>query len=174
MPTFDVVLDPLGGKNWRISYGLLRPGGGTVNYGASNAMPDGRRSLPAFAKAMAVMPRPSWIKQLWEAKGVLGLSMPALWEDRGSYGSFLDPLVGLIEDGTIEPVIDTALPFEQAPDAHRRLMEHQEHRQGGAGLGQRLAATERETSQRSTHTDRWTRRRDRGGDGWGAGSCSQC
>ena len=123
LPTFDVILDPLGGTNWRSSYGLLRPGGRTVNYGASNAVPDGRRSLPSYVKALAVMPRPNLIKQLWASKGVLGLSMPALWDDRGSYGPFLHPLVPLIEDGTIDPVIDATFPFEKAADAHRRLME---------------------------------------------------
>jgi NADPH:quinone reductase-like Zn-dependent oxidoreductase len=123
LPTFDVILDPLGGSNWRISYGLLRPGGRTVNYGASNAVPEGRRSLLAFAKALAVMPRPSLLKMLWASKGILGLSMPALWDDRGSYGPFLDPLVHLIDDGTIQPVIDGVFPFDKAPDAHRRLMQ---------------------------------------------------
>jgi len=123
LPTFDVILDPLGGANWRISYGLLRQGGRTVNYGASAAMPDGRRSLWSFAKALASMPRPNLLKQLWASKGVMGLSMPGLWEDRGSYGPFLEPLVALIEDGTIRPVIDSTFTFEQAPDAHRRIME---------------------------------------------------
>ena len=51
LPKFDLVLDPIGGSNWRKSYGLLRPGGRTVNYGASTALVDGRRSLPAFVKA---------------------------------------------------------------------------------------------------------------------------
>jgi NADPH:quinone reductase-like Zn-dependent oxidoreductase len=123
LPTFDVVLDPLGGRNWRISYGLLRPGGRTVNYGASNAIPEGKRSIVAFARALAVMPRPNLLTQLWASKGVLGLSMPGLWEERGSYGSFLEPLLGLIDDGTITPVIDATYPFEDAPDAHRRIME---------------------------------------------------
>jgi NADPH:quinone reductase-like Zn-dependent oxidoreductase len=123
LPKFDVILDPLGGANWRISYGLLRQGGRTVNYGASAAIPDGRRSVWSFAKALARMPRPNLIKQLWASKGILGLSMPGLWEDRGSYGPFLEPLVELIRDGTIRPVIDATFTFDQAPDAHRRLME---------------------------------------------------
>jgi len=73
---------------------------------------------------MAQMPRPNLLKQLWASKGVIGLSMPALWEDRGSYGPFLDPVVELIEDGTVEPVIDASFSFEQAPEAHRRMSEH--------------------------------------------------
>ena len=123
LPTFDVILDPIGGENWRTSYRLLRPGGRTVNYGASAVVSDGKRSIPAFAKAVVRMPRINPIKQMWASKGVLGLMIPAIWDDRGTYGSLLDPLLPLIEDGTIDPVIDATFPFEQAPDAHRRIAE---------------------------------------------------
>ncbi len=123
LPKFDLVLDPIGGSNWRRSYGLLRPGGRTVNYGASTALVDGRRSLPAFVKAAVRMPRTNLIKQMFDSKSVIGLMMPTLWDDRGSYGPFLEPLLPLIEDGTITPVIDSTFGFDQAPDAHRRLTE---------------------------------------------------
>jgi NADPH:quinone reductase-like Zn-dependent oxidoreductase len=42
---------------------------------------------------------------------------------RAAYGEFLEPLLELIEDGTIAPVIDSTFSFDQAPDAHRRLVE---------------------------------------------------
>lgn len=123
LPTFDVILDPIGGPNWRISYGLLRPGGRTVNYGVSTAIADGRRSLRGFGKALVRMPRVNLIKQMWASKSVMGLMIPAIWNDRGTYGSLLEPLLPLIEDGTITPVIDASFGFDQAPDAHRRLAE---------------------------------------------------
>jgi NADPH:quinone reductase-like Zn-dependent oxidoreductase len=123
LPAFDVILDPIGGRNWRTSYSLLRAGGRTVNYGASNVVVDGRRSLWGFVKAAAQMPRTNLIKQMWASKCVMGLSMQGLWDDRGSYGPFLDPLLELIDDGTITPVIDTTFGYDEAPDAHRRLTE---------------------------------------------------
>jgi NADPH:quinone reductase-like Zn-dependent oxidoreductase len=123
LPQFDVILDPIGGANWRTSYRLLRPGGRTVNYGASAVVADGKRSLSGFAKAVARMPRINPLKQMWASKGVLGLMIPTIWDDRGTYGSLLDPLLELIEDGTIDPVIDATFGFEQAPDAHRRIAE---------------------------------------------------
>ena len=60
---------------------------------------------------------------MWDSKGVLGLMMPTLWTTRGTYGEFLDPLVELIEDGTITPVIDRVFALEDAPAAHARLAE---------------------------------------------------
>ena len=123
LPGFDVVLDPIGGSNWRTSYKLLRPGGRTVNYGASTALVGGRRSLPAFARAAVRMPRFNLMRMMFDSRAVMGLMMPTLWDDRGTYGPFLAPLVPLIDDGTITPVIDATFGFDAAPDAHRRLTE---------------------------------------------------
>jgi NADPH:quinone reductase-like Zn-dependent oxidoreductase len=125
LPTFDVVLDPIGGRNWRTSYGLLRPGGRTINYGASAVVKNGRRSPVGFLKSAAQMPRTNLVKQMFASKCVMGLSMFDLWEDRGSFTPWLDPLLELIEDGTIAPVVDTRFGFDQAPDAHRRLTDRQ-------------------------------------------------
>jgi NADPH:quinone reductase-like Zn-dependent oxidoreductase len=60
---------------------------------------------------------------MFDSKCVMGLMMPTLWDDRGSYGSFLDPLLPLIDDGTITPIIDASYGFDEAPAAHRRLAE---------------------------------------------------
>jgi NADPH:quinone reductase-like Zn-dependent oxidoreductase len=123
LPSFDIVLDPIGGRSWRTSYRLLRAGGRAINYGASGFAPEGRRSLVAFLRAAAGMRRTNPLKQMWDSKAVVGLMIPAIWDERGTYGSLLDPLLDLIDDGTITPVIDAGFGFDRAPDAHRRLVE---------------------------------------------------
>jgi NADPH:quinone reductase-like Zn-dependent oxidoreductase len=52
-----------------------------------------------------------------------GARSPSRPPARTSYGRFLDPLVPLIEDGAIRPVIDATFPFDRAGDAHRRITE---------------------------------------------------
>lgn len=123
LPKFDLILDPIGGRNWRLSYSLLRPGGRTVNYGASAVVVDGRRSIRAFILAAIQMPRTNLISQMWESKSVMGLMIPTLWDDRGTFGPLMEPLLGLIEDMTIQPVVDRTFVFDQAADAHRYIAE---------------------------------------------------
>jgi NADPH:quinone reductase-like Zn-dependent oxidoreductase len=123
LPKFNIVLDPIGGRNWRTSYSLLRPGGRTIVYGASAVVDNGRRSLVGFLKSAAVMPRTNLIKQMFASKCVMGLSMYDLWEDRGSFTPWLKPLLELIEDETINPVVDSTFVFDKAPDAHRRMTD---------------------------------------------------
>ncbi len=49
--------------------------------------------------------------------------MLRLWEDRRSLEPWLAPLQPLIADGTVDPVVAAAVPFDQAADAHRLIAE---------------------------------------------------
>ena len=69
------------------------------------------------------MPRFSLVKQMSASKAVIGLNMKRLWDDRGTLDAWIDPLRELMNDGTIDPVVAEAFPFERAPDAHRMIAE---------------------------------------------------
>src|SRR5206468_1602941 len=45
LPQFDVVMDAIGGKSFRTSYNLLRPGGRLIAFGASSVMSGETRNL---------------------------------------------------------------------------------------------------------------------------------
>ena len=59
--------------------------------------------------------------QLSESKAVIGLNMLRLWDDRGTLEPWIAPLVAALVDGTISPVVHAAVPFAEAPEAHRIL-----------------------------------------------------
>jgi hypothetical protein len=61
------------------------------------------------------------IKQLEESKAVIGLNMLALWDGRGSLEPWVAPLSAALEDGAVSPVVHAAVPFAEAPQAHRIL-----------------------------------------------------
>ena len=61
------------------------------------------------------------IKQLQESKAVIGLNMLALWDDRGTLEPWIGPLLAALADGTVSPVLHAAVPFADAPEAHRIL-----------------------------------------------------
>jgi NADPH:quinone reductase-like Zn-dependent oxidoreductase len=122
--SFDLVLDAIGGASFRRSYKLLRTGGRLVAYGASSLQQGERRRLHEVVPQAARMWRGfDLIKQMSDSKSVIGLNMLRLWEDRGELSTWTDPLDALIEDGTIEPVVSDAVPFDAAADAHRVIAE---------------------------------------------------
>ncbi|TDK95168.1 oxidoreductase [Mycobacterium paragordonae] len=119
---YDMVLDALGGTSLRRSYHLLRPGGRLVGYGISNMQEGEKRSLrKAAPHALAMLRGFNLIDQLSESKTVIGLNMLKLWDDRGSLEPWITPLSEALQDGTVSPVVHAAVPFAEAPEAHRIL-----------------------------------------------------
>ena len=119
---YDMVLDALGGTSLRRSYELLRPGGRLVGYGVSAMQQGEKRSLRTAApQALAMMRGFNLLDQLSESKAVIGLNMLRLWDDRGSLEPWITPLAEALRDGTASPIVHAAVPFADAPRAHRIL-----------------------------------------------------
>lgn len=123
LPKFDLVLDAIGGRSFRTSYDLLRPGGRLVAYGASAVSPGEKRSVVAALRTVVRMPRFNLVKQMSESKAVIGLNMLRIWDDKGSLDEAREPLEEMLRDGTIRPLVAQSFPFERAPEAHRMLAE---------------------------------------------------
>jgi NADPH:quinone reductase-like Zn-dependent oxidoreductase len=120
---FDVILDAVGGSSFRSSYSLLTPGGRLVCFGASSVVSGEKRNLATALKAVLRMPRFSLIKQMQESKAVIGLNMLTLWKDRGTLEPWVAPLSAMLDDGTIEPVVAGAFPFEQAGEGQSMIVQ---------------------------------------------------
>lgn len=123
LPPYDLVMDAIGGASLRTSYDLLRPGGRLVAFGASSVMDGAGRNLLQAARTMIRMPRFNLVKQMSTSKTVVGLNMLALWDDAGTLEPWITPLRELIADGTVQPVVAEAFPFDRAGDAHRMIAE---------------------------------------------------
>jgi NADPH:quinone reductase-like Zn-dependent oxidoreductase len=123
LPPFDVILDAVGGKSFRTSYSLLRPGGRLVAFGASAVVSGQRRNLFTALRTVARMPRFSMIKQMSESKAVIGLNMLSLWKDRGTLEPWTGPLREMLDDGTVKPVIAGDFSFEDAGAGQTMITE---------------------------------------------------
>ncbi len=123
LPQFDVILDAVGGKSFRLSYSLLRAGGRLVAFGASSVVSGERKNVVTALRAVARMPRFNIIKQMSESKAVIGLNMLSLWKDRGTLEPWVAPLQEMLADGTVEPVIAGTFSFEEAGAAQTMIVE---------------------------------------------------
>ena len=123
LPAFDVILDAIGGRSFRRSYQMLRPGGRLVAFGASAVASGQRRNLVTALRTVARMPRFSMLKQMSESKAVIGLNMLTLWKDRHTLVPWIAPLAQLLADGTVKPVVAGDFSFEKAGEAHTMISE---------------------------------------------------
>jgi len=124
VPPLDIVLDAIGGPSFRRSMSMLRPGGRLIGYGASSVNESEKKNmLKVLPKALPMLRGFNLIDQMQDSKAFIGLNMLTLWKDRGSLSPWMDPVRELIEDGTVRPVVHEAVPFANAPEAHRILAE---------------------------------------------------
>jgi NADPH:quinone reductase-like Zn-dependent oxidoreductase len=123
LPTFDVIMDAIGGRSFRRSYDMLGPGGRLVAFGASAFVSGQRRNPVAALRTLVRMPRFNLIKQMSASKAVIGLNMLTLSQDERKRAQVAVALRGLLEDGTIKPVVAGDFSFEEAGAAHTMITE---------------------------------------------------
>ena len=117
----DVVLDPIGGRSFSVSYRLLAPLGRMVIYGASSIASGERRNLWRVIRTVLSMPTFKPLSLMNSNRAVMGLNLGHLWTEehqlRGAMAMILDDAAA----GRLRPVVAQTFPLERAGDAHRFL-----------------------------------------------------
>ena len=119
----DVVLDSLGGGDWRKGYDLLRPSGRMVAFGIANIMTGKRRKPLPIIRELLRMPRFSPLQLMETNRSVAGVSTGRLWTNPQVLVESLKGAFQLCRQHGIRPRVDSVHTFEQAAAAHRRIVE---------------------------------------------------
>jgi len=117
----DVILDPIGGRNFSISYRLLAPLGRMVIYGASSIATGERRSVLQVLRTVLAMPRFKPLSLMNSNRAVMGLNLGHLWTEQAQLRSLMTMILDEATAGRLRPVIAQTFPLERAGDAHRYL-----------------------------------------------------
>jgi NADPH:quinone reductase-like Zn-dependent oxidoreductase len=119
----DLVLDPLGGRDWRKGLKLLRPVGQLIAYGFANLTKGERRSVVNLARQASGVPMLTPVGLMDRNHTVSGVNIGHLWKRVDVLRGELDALLELWRAGDIKPRIDAVFPFVEAAQAHRRITE---------------------------------------------------
>jgi synaptic vesicle membrane protein VAT-1 len=115
----DVVLDPVGGRSFADSYRLLAPLGRLVVYGVSALATGERRNWLRAITTLVRTPRFSPLSMMNRNRGVFGLNLGHLWDEREKLAEAMTWLLSESTAGRLRPVVSRTFPLEQAADAHR-------------------------------------------------------
>ncbi|HVL65824.1 MAG TPA: medium chain dehydrogenase/reductase family protein [Vicinamibacterales bacterium] len=115
----DVILDPVGGKSFTSSYRLLAPLGRLVMFGLSAAAPSERRNWWKAFRAWRDTPRFDPLSMIHRNRGVFGLNVGHLWDERAQLLPVMEMLLAELRAGRLRPVVAKTFPLEKAADAHR-------------------------------------------------------
>lgn len=122
----DLVTDPLGGKEWKRSYKTLRSTGRLGMFGissASSGSEGGLRSKISLIKTVFSMPFFHPIPLLNKNRGVFGVNLGHLWHEPGKARNWMAEILNGVEDGWIDPHVDSTFSFDEVSEAHRHMEE---------------------------------------------------
>src|SRR5689334_16398867 len=121
----DIVLDPLGGRDWRKGLKLLRPCGRLVAYGFANLASGQQRRPARLVSQVAGIPLLTPLGLMNHNRTVSGVNIGHLWGQIAILREELQAVLVLWDQGRIKPHIDRTYPFAEAATAHRRILQHQ-------------------------------------------------
>jgi NADPH:quinone reductase-like Zn-dependent oxidoreductase len=121
----DVILDPIGGRSFMTSYRMLAPLGRLIIFGLSAAAPGERRSLWRAFRAWKATPRFDPLSLINRNRGVFGLHVGHLWEERRQLAPLMEMLFSELRASRIAPVVARTFPLERAAEAHRFIQSRQ-------------------------------------------------
>ena len=115
----DVILDPIGGHSFMTSYRMLAPLGRLVIFGLSAAAPGERRSWWHAMRAWMATPRFDPLSLINRNRGIFGLHIGHLWDERRQLAPLIDLLLSELTAGRLAPVVARTFSLDHVADAHR-------------------------------------------------------
>lgn len=117
----DVILDPIGGRQFKVSYDLLAPLGRLVVYGVSSLAAGERRSIWRTLRTLMALPAFRPLSLMNHNRGVLGLNLGHLWGEGRQLRAAMDTILREVDAGRLQPVVARTFPLDRVGDAHRYL-----------------------------------------------------
>ena len=119
----DLIIDPVGSKNWKTSYKCLAPLGKLVVFGDQNFVKGKSFNFLASMKEFFSMPKFRPMDLMSRNKSVMGYHLGRLADAEDKIQRAVINLQSLARDGKIKPVIDKIFPFMKADKAHAYIQD---------------------------------------------------
>ena len=114
----ELVIDPIGGKNWKKNYKALRSTGRLGVFGVSTVTESKLARPFQFGRLIAQMPWYNPLGLMNANKSVFGVNLGHMWNERDKLRGWMQDILDGIAEGWVRPHVDRTFPFEQAGEAH--------------------------------------------------------
>ncbi|MDX1695463.1 MAG: zinc-binding dehydrogenase [Ketobacteraceae bacterium] len=117
----ELIIDPIGGTHWKTSYECLRNTGRLSLFGISTALNHGKGRTLSLIKTAMQMPFYHPLGLMNGNKGVFGVSMQNLWQEREKSRQWMSCICEGIQSGRYKPHVDRSFSLEEAGKAHQYI-----------------------------------------------------
>lgn len=117
----DLVIDPVGSKNWKLSYRCLSKMGKLIIYGNQSFVKGDKLNLYASFKEICSMPKYKPIDLMANNKIVMGYHLGRFKGHEWKIKRSIKNLISMINKYDIHPIIDKKFRFDEVPAAHRYI-----------------------------------------------------
>lgn len=117
----QLVLDPIGGKNWPKNYRCLSPTGRLVHFGISSTVLGEKRSLLGLLRMLVWLPFYTPFKLMNDNKAVIGLNLGHMWEQADMMQAWMQQIVAWYDEALFRPHIDKTFHFDEVAAAHHYI-----------------------------------------------------
>ena len=114
----ELIIDPIGGKNWKKSYRALRSTGRLGMFGVSTVTDSTAGKVIQLAKLLLHTPWYNPLRLMNANKSVFGVNLGHMWKEREKISGWMHEILKGVEEGWIRPHVDRSFSFEQAGEAH--------------------------------------------------------
>lgn len=114
------ALDPVGGKHLMRSYKALRNGGKLYSFGASAAVSGPKRNYFSAFNMWRNTPKFNPLIMMKSNKAIFGVHMGKM-DDSAVFETHMMELAKMLQQGKIEPIIDSVWRFEEVADAQQHM-----------------------------------------------------
>jgi NADPH:quinone reductase-like Zn-dependent oxidoreductase len=122
---FDLIIDPIGGKNTWKCYRALSRTGRLGLFGLSTSTQTRFNVKLNLVKTVLRMPRFHPVRLMNANKGIFGVNIGHMWEDEERLLPWIAAIMRGVEEGWIHPHVDRVFPFDRVAEAHTYIEERQ-------------------------------------------------
>jgi NADPH:quinone reductase-like Zn-dependent oxidoreductase len=117
----NLIMDALGGRDWKKGYSVLRASGLLIAFGWANMNTGDKRRIGRVIKEVVGLPRFAPTNFMDDNRGIAGVNLGHLWHEVDMLAGQARELMRLFEAGQVAPHVDKVFPFAEAAEAHRYL-----------------------------------------------------
>ena len=119
----DLIIDPIGAKNWKSSFDVLAKMGKIIIYGNQNFVKGDKLNPLVAIKELYSMPKYKPMDLMSNNKSVMGFHLGRLKGYEWKIKRSIDNLVRLVKKNNLHPIIDKKFSYKEVHLAHRYIQE---------------------------------------------------